>query len=126
MTSAVQQLAVVRGDGQAAAVDGDRVAETGVLEHGGGAHGEADRVALVLDGLDGAELLDDSGEHVSASLWCWVTVLGRSVKRTLGSSPSIAASTVTSVTVGRNASAMVVIPRSATAGRPAPRSSGAT
>ena len=26
-----------------------------------------DRVALVLQGLDGAELLDDSGEHVSTS-----------------------------------------------------------
>ena len=27
--------------------------------------GEPDRVALVLDGGDGAELLDDAGEHVS-------------------------------------------------------------
>src|SRR3954447_19533774 len=50
-------------DGEAAAVDGDRVAEAGVVEHGGGADGEADGVALVLDRGDGAELLDDSGEH---------------------------------------------------------------
>ena len=37
------------------------------------------------------------------------------VRRTLGGSPSTPSSTVTSVTVGRSASAMVVIPRSATA-----------
>src|SRR4029079_2148594 len=54
------------GDGEAAAVDRDRVAERGVLEDGTRGDGEPDRVALVLDGGDGAELLDDAGEHVSS------------------------------------------------------------
>ncbi len=41
--------------------------ERGVAGDQRAAHGEPDRVALVLQGLDGAELLDDAGEHVSPS-----------------------------------------------------------
>ena len=37
MTSAVQRAVAELGDGQAAAVDGDGVAEAGALEHRGGA-----------------------------------------------------------------------------------------
>src|SRR4029077_9112745 len=43
-----------RRDGEAAAVDRDRVAERGVLEDGGCGDGDPDRVALVLDGGDRA------------------------------------------------------------------------
>jgi hypothetical protein len=56
---------VLRGDREAAAVDGDRVAERGVLHHERAAHGEAHGVLELLQGLDDAELLDDSGEHLS-------------------------------------------------------------
>jgi hypothetical protein len=57
------------GHRQAAAVDRDRVAQPGVAQDGRGADREAQGVALALDRLDGAELLDDSGEHVSSLSW---------------------------------------------------------
>jgi hypothetical protein len=44
MTSAVHTPSGRPDDGQAAAVDRDRVAEAGALEHGAGADGEPDRV----------------------------------------------------------------------------------
>ena len=112
------RVAVALGDGQAAAVDGDRVAQPGVREDVLGMDGEPDGITLVLDPGDGAELLDDPGEHQLSP--------GCMVRRTFGCSPSRPSSTVTSVTTGRNASAIVVIPRSATAERPAPSSIGAT
>ena len=113
--------ALDRDDGQAAAVDRDRVAEAGAVEHGVGGDGETDRVGEVVDRGDGAELLDDAGEHQDSLLR-----VGVRVKRTFGSSPSRPGSTVTSVTTGRNAASIVVIPRSPTALRPAPSRTGAT
>ena len=77
MRSAVHRPVTELGDGEAAAVDRDRVAEHGALEHGGGRDGEPDRVALVGDLGDGAELLDDSGEH-QLLLWSWVGAHGES------------------------------------------------
>ena len=108
------------GDGEAAAVDRDRVAQPGALEHRAGLDGEPDGIALVGDLGDGAELLDDSGEHLLPPHF------RRMVSRTLVSSPSWPCSTVTSETCRCRASAMVVIPRSATALVPAPSSIGAT
>ena len=108
------------GDGQAAAVDGDRVAQARALEHGGRGDGEPDGVALVGDLGDGAELLDDAGEHQL------LLSVGVMVSRTLVSSPSWPCSTVTSDTWRWRASAMVAMPRSATALLPAPSSIGAT
>ena len=58
-----ERLALTGGDGQADAVDGDRVAQVRVAGDHRAAHGEPDRVALVLQRLHGAELLDDAGEH---------------------------------------------------------------
>src|SRR4029079_2046721 len=126
------RVAVALGHRQAAAVDGDRVAQADVGEDVLGVDGEPEGVALVLDAGDGAQLLDDPGEHgqLPALLADGLDRLdpspGCMVSRTFGCSPSSPSSTVTSVTTGRNASAMVVIPRSATACWPAPSSIGAT
>src|SRR5450755_1760801 len=49
------------GDGQAHAVDGDRLPEEGVL--GGAPDGQARRVTAVLDSGHLAEFFHDSGEH---------------------------------------------------------------
>ena len=67
MTSAVNAVAVGRDDGQAAAVDGDRVAVAASSSDGGRARRSAGRVAEVVEGGDGAELLDDAGEHRRSS-----------------------------------------------------------
>src|SRR5690606_3603902 len=112
------RVAVALGHREAATVDGDRVAEADVGKDVLGVEGEPQGIPLVLDPGDRAELFDDPGEHQRSP--------GLRVNRTLGCSPSSPGSTVTSVTTGRNASAMVVIPRSATAGRPAPSRTGAT
>ena len=95
--------------------------------------------AAVLDGGDGAELLDDSGEHVcllrvlralADATWSrgpgscrcrWaVEAVGTAWMRT--SPPT----TVTSTRSRRRTSSMDAMPRSATAARPAPSSAGAT
>ena len=88
-------VAVALGDGEAAAVDGDRVAQPGIRQHVLGVDGEPDGIALVLDPGDGAELFDDPGEHQLSP--------GCMVRRTFGCSPSRPSSTVTSVTTGRSA-----------------------
>src|SRR5207248_2292257 len=53
---------VVLHDGEAGAVDGDRVADGGAVEHPGG----GDPVSLPGPALEPAELLDDPGEHVAS------------------------------------------------------------
>ena len=58
-------LTLLGRHGEAAAVDRDRVAQRGVAGDEGAADREPDRVTLVLQRLDGAELLDDAGEHLS-------------------------------------------------------------
>ncbi len=115
-----EDLAVVAHDREAAAVDGDRVAVARVGDDQRPAHAQAYGVALVLDGLDGAELLDDPGEHGQSLPSASGSVWGRISSRTLSSR------TVTSSTRRCSASEIVVIPRSPTALRPAPRSMGAT
>ncbi|OMI41550.1 phosphoenolpyruvate synthase/pyruvate phosphate dikinase [Streptomyces sparsogenes DSM 40356] len=50
-------------DGEADAVDGDRVAVLGAFGDDGAADQEAGRVAEVLDGDDLTQFFDDSGEH---------------------------------------------------------------
>ena len=100
------RVAVALGDGQAAAVDGDRVAEPGVGQHVLGVDGQPEGVALVLDPGHGAELLDDPGEH-QLSLF-----RGVSMSRTSVWPSPASGSTVTSVTSSLSAPAIVVIPRS--------------
>ena len=120
ITSAVKTSPSWLDDREAAAVDRDRVAVARVRDDERPAHAQAYGVALVLDGLDGAELLDDPGEHVQSLPLASGSVRGRISSRTLSSR------TVTSSTRRCSASAIVVIPRSPTALRPAPRSMGAT
>lgn len=50
-------------DGEADAVDGDRVTVLGAFGDGGAAQTEAGGVAEVLDGGDLTQFFDDSGEH---------------------------------------------------------------
>src|SRR5699024_2811649 len=55
--------ALVRGDGEAAAAHGDRVAEGDALEDLRGADPQAGGIRAEGERLDGAELFDDAGEH---------------------------------------------------------------
>ena len=110
----------LRRDGQAAAVDRDRVAEPGVARGRWSRGWSAGWRRPGPRRRDGAELLDDAGEHQ------WSPSSGFMVRRTFGCSPSgRRRATVTSVTAGRNASAIVVIPRSATALRARRRAASA-
>ena len=56
---------VVLGHGEADAVDGDGGAVRRVADDEGSVDAQHGRVGAVLDRRDGAQLLDDSGEHVS-------------------------------------------------------------
>lgn len=56
-------VALVLDDGEADAVDGDRVTVLRALGDDGASQAEATRIAEVLDGGDLAQLFDDSGEH---------------------------------------------------------------
>src|SRR5699024_2879591 len=56
-------LALDRSDGQAAAADGDRVAEGDALQDVRGADPQAGGVRTRAERVDGAELFDDAGEH---------------------------------------------------------------
>src|SRR5215211_2825469 len=111
-------------DGEAAAVDRDRVTQVDVVEHGVRLDGQPDRVTQVVDVGDGAELLDDAGEH-QLVLSCSGAGRGVRVRRTLSAAPSRPGSTVTSVMSRWRASVMVPTPRSPTADRPDPSSIGA-
>ena len=95
MTSAVQVSPSSLGDGQAAAVDGDRVAQAGVRRARCGAR-TVRRSASPWSSTagDGAELLDDSGEHQCSPF------VGVRVSRDVGllAVRSRRSSTVTSVT----------------------------
>ena len=113
---------VVLDDGEADPGDGDRAAVPRVGEHGARTDGEAGVLTrAVLDGQDGADLLDDPGEHHCSSQL--VGGVGRSTRRSIRtSSPTWRTARV----MRRWASAMVVMPRSPTAAVPVPSSAGAT
>ena len=68
ITSAVKVPSPVLDHGEATAVDRDRVAVAGVLGHLRAADGEPGGVAVQqVEGLDRAQLFDDSGEHLVPS-----------------------------------------------------------
>ena len=102
MTSAVKCRRRV-DDGQAAAVDGNRVAMVGVRVRAG--PWIVSRTESPGSRCDhGAELLDQAGEH-QAHLLCHVSVGG--------GCPAVAAAGPMSRSAGRSASVMVATPRSA-------------
>ncbi|MPM98389.1 hypothetical protein SDC9_145575 [bioreactor metagenome] len=107
-------LLVELGDGQADAVDADRVPVAGVGDHHGTTDAQYRGVLPESDIDDVADLLDNAGEHGHASL-----LAGARVSRTSG--PTRATSTRSRC----RASARVPMPRSATSGRPAPSRVGA-
>src|SRR5918997_3348200 len=127
-------LAVRTGDRETDAVDGDRVAQRHALEPLPGPDAQPGGVRLgphpadLLAGEQGADLLDDAGEHdqpppvapwESATRRTPVCRVGRS---RISTSPP---RRVRPVTWRVSASPIPVIPRSSTSGAPAPSSLGA-
>src|SRR3712207_4147580 len=127
-------LAVGSGDGEADAVDGDGVAQRHALQRGARPDAQPGgcrlpvRLPEPFPGQQGADLLDDAGEHAQLPpVAPWWSATRRSPVCRVGRS-RISTSPprrVRPVTVRVSAFPIPVIPRSPTRGAPAPSSLGA-
>src|SRR4051812_13705333 len=115
-------------DGQADAVDRDRVAVPGVGRHDGPAYGEDRRVATRVGEVDDlTQFLDDAGEHQESfqSVFGWWVGWSDGFCRSDAVKRRSGPICVMSLRSSSSASAMVVTPASTSDGWPAPSNLGA-